>query len=478
LLSLLRGTIHVAGQATAMKTVMAPWYTADWLADNSHIDFHLTSAGQGGYQVLAEVTPRQLAARGNQRVLSVAHSESRDNRSSQYQAVSASGVQAFRVDQARLGLELRPDVSLRRFEITSGRLELPGLTALPSGVVTIDTDETILDLTVATQIDLDQLSRRVLATGSEIRFYGAGAQTFQITGSLNRLRGDRYARSESSSTADSPATGVSPLQIAGGISWERASLFGFDVDATSLQGTLENGVIRTQPIQTRVNGGQLNVMPQLDLDRQRLQLATGSRVSQLQLTPALCRRWVSYAVPVLADSSNVSGTVSARIQSFDFDLQNPERSTASGAMTIHAAEAAPTSELLALLQALDAIRLATKGKSDYSTKSITMQAQEVPITLSQGVISHSDMTFDLSDYRVRSSGQVGMNRSVRLVLDIPLEKMKGSSDYRTVRVPVGGTLDRLQIDTRQLLQGLGAREIENQINQQIDRQLKGLLDKL
>jgi hypothetical protein len=187
---------------------------------------------------------------------------------------------------------------------------------------------------------------------------------------------------------------------------------------------------------------------------------------------------VGLAVPMLASATTVRGTVSARIESFDYDLRFPERSVASGVLSIHEAEAAPEGGLRNLLQALDMIRTARKQASSYAAQSITMPAQDLPITLQGGVVSHEGLAFDMADYRLRSSGGVGLNRSVRLVLDIPLEKMRGSSDYRTVRVPVGGTLDQLQLDTGGLLRDVGAREIENQINRQIDRQFNDLLDKL
>jgi hypothetical protein len=465
------GTVHVDGRAPALKTVIAPWYSAPWLSDSSRVELHMTAAQENGFQLLAEIKPDQLSAGSGRRVLSVGRTQPATVRN------ASSGITVpprLLIDQARVALELKSNRGMDQFEIVGGQIELPGLTALPTGSINLSQGEPEVDLAIETQFDLDVLTHRLMPANSGIRFFGRGRDTFRVTGSPSRVQGTRLVAADST-RADG---GVRALHVTGGISWERGELFGLTVDASGIQGTLENGVFRTRPISCFVNGGELNVMPQYDLARQRLQLAPGSRISNLQLTPQLCRDWVGFAIPLLANSTTVRGTVSARIEEFDYDFQQPERSVVSGVVSIHQAEAVPESGLRTLLQALDVIRRSGNQSSNYASRSLTMPEQDLAVTLQNGVVSHSGLAFDLADYRIRSSGQVGLDRSMRLVLDIPLEKMRGSSEYRSVQVPVGGTLDRWQPDTRRLLQNLGAREIESQLNKQIDQQFDKLFDKL
>ena len=57
----------------------------------------------------------------------------------------------------------------------------------------------------------------------------------------------------------------------------------------------------------------MNIMPQYDLANSRLQLGTGSRVQNLKVTPELCREWLGYVAPMLADTAQVDGDVGLAI---------------------------------------------------------------------------------------------------------------------------------------------------------------------
>ena len=238
---------------------------------------------------------------------------------------------------------------------------------------------------------------------------------------------------------------------------------------------LQDGVVRTEPIHCSVNNGSLHVMPQLDLNTNRLQLATGSRVENLDITPELCREWLGYVTPMLADSANVSGQFSARVHRFDYDLENANGSTVQSILSVHDATASPGSSLTSLLQALDVLY---KGRT--LVRDIRMPQQEIAFELRDGFVRHDRAEFDLSGYRLKTTGAVGLNRQLQVTMDIPMEKtnVAGGNTARSIQVPVRGTIDSPMIDVSALIRNAAGNTIQDKIDNEVDRQLRKLFDRL
>ncbi len=127
----------------------------------------------------------------------------------------------------------------------------------------------------------------------------------------------------------------------GGISWESGLLWGLTLGPASVKANLDKGVLRTQPIQCSVNTGSMSIMPQIDLTSGRIQMGTGSRIENVDLTPELCRDWLAYLAPMFADAAEVEGKFSARVNEFDYHSATPEQSLITGTLTVHNAQANP-----------------------------------------------------------------------------------------------------------------------------------------
>ena len=94
------------------------------------------------------------------------------------------------------------------------------------------------------------------------------------------------------------------------------------------------------------------------------------------------------------------------------------------------------------------------------------------------MVTHNGLELHMADYRMTSSGSVGLNKQIQLVLDVPLERSSGNERSRSLQVPVGGSIGRPVLNTQGLLQNFGRQQIDKTINKQIDRGLNRLLDKL
>ncbi len=494
--SMLDGTLHVEGSGRAIQTLLAPWHNASWLAETSRVVADLAANADQKLQLRAIVQPGTIAAAASHPVRSVAQRSKTVPVAGNQRRVaggaplqfagqnsSARSPSMFQVDQAIADLQISASKEGSVCQIEKGTIQLPGIASVVSGTVQIVGSSVELDLTAETQYDLNILCSRLLAADSFIRLNGRGRDTFRLTGSPSMLQPGSAASSAAGArglAGDSvtAGAGLTPLRASGSISWESGSLWGLQAGPASVKAVLENGLLRTEPIQCRLNSGEISVMPQFDLVRQRLQLATGSRVQNVDLTPELGREWLAYLTPMLADAASVSGLVSARVERFDYDLNAPQNSDIAAVLTIHSGSASPGPSLLPLLEAIDVIRRADGSDRSSVVRSIVLPAQDVPVEVRQGFVMHQGLTIELNGYRAVSSGGVGLNRQVQLVLDIPLEKSGTGNSARSIKVPVRGTIDRLQPDTAALLQNLGTQAIEKKLNNQLDRQLNKLLDKL
>ncbi len=463
--SMLEGQVHIEGSGAAVKTLISPWHSATWLADQSGIQIDMTADPNRLLNIRALIQPAPVAQTAGTRVRSI---------SSRAFGMS---IPSFQINEALVDMNLAASEDGNLFQIQRGTIQLPGLAAVVSGTIHPVGQDIELNLEADTEYDLDILCRRLLSEDSFLLLRGHGREKFLITGSPSAVT-QKSADSRIYPVSSTGSLAISPLKASGGITWESGQLWGMQLGPASVKATLADGIVRTEPVQCSVNSGTLSVMPQYDIQAERLQFGTGSRVENVDLTQEVCREWLAYLVPLMADATHVQGTVSARIEHFDYQFLNPERSTINGLVTIHKAQADPGNSLTQLLGVFDLIRRAENSDRSSVVRSITMPEQQIPVELRQGYVLHQGLTLELAGYRTRTSGAVGLNRALQLTVDIPLEKTVEGTTARSLQVPIRGTIDSPQPDTSALLKNLGTQKIEQKINNQLDRQLNKLFDKL
>ncbi|MFN9717654.1 MAG: hypothetical protein ACK58L_03110, partial [Planctomycetota bacterium] len=245
----------------------------------------------------------------------------------------------------------------------------------------------------------------------------------------------------------------------------------------ALHETLDNQLLRSAQIQCQMNDCELNVTPQYDLSTSRLMLGTGSRVQNVQITSDVCRSWLGYVSPMLADAAEVQGLVSARVDRFLWDFESPQNSDASAQLTIHHAQASPGSSLASLLEVISMLRR-KDGAADLSQRSLILPEQTVPVTVRQGNVIHDGLVMDLNGYRLKTSGAVSLNEQIQMVIDVPLEKSTAAASGRSIKVPLRGSISSPQPDVAGLLQNLGTQKIQDKISNEVDQQFNKGLNKL
>jgi hypothetical protein len=463
------GAIHLEGSGAAIRTLLLPWFDASFLADRAQIITDLKASPKCEIEMGVRITPPGIASVSQGMMKTVSQSQTRTT------SVSAS---VFVIDEAVVDLKMTANNDASQFDISKGTITLPGLSSQVSGTVLMPDEGVLLDLTADTSYDLETLSRRIFAADSGLVFSGQSRDVF-------RLKGNPEALSGVVQQAVSRSALTKMLEGSGTVQWTSANLWGLGLGGASVQGTLENSLLRTAPIQCGLNGGQMNAMAQYDIASSRLELGSGSRIENVKITSELCREWLGYVVPMLADAADINGQLSMRVERFLWDMNSPQNSDIAGQLTIHQASATPGSSLASILQVVDLLRKRDET-SGLSSRSLSLPEQTVPVQVRQGYVLHDGLIMDLAGYRLKSTGAVGMNEQIQITLDVPLEKGTTSS-VRTIKVPLRGTIKSPQPDTTALIQNLGMQKIQEQlgtdkiqqkVGDEIDQTLNKGLNKL
>ena len=171
-----------------------------------------------------------------------------------------------------------------------------------------------------------------------------------------------------------------------------------------------------------------------------------------KLTPSALANAVGYALPAFAGSTQADGLFSFDVKESSIPASDPERGTVRGDLTVHAASVSPgpiVTEIAKLLGAKETT-LTQKGE------------QVVPVRLENGRVHHEKFTVLLGQSEVHSSGSVGLDKSLAIVLDLPIPpklldqylgnnpRLREALGKQRVAVPVGGTLSKPLIDAAKM----------------------------
>ncbi|MDD3468641.1 MAG: hypothetical protein PHE53_01515 [Thermoguttaceae bacterium] len=191
-------------------------------------------------------------------------------------------------------------------------------------------------------------------------------------------------------------------------------------------------------------------------DETVLTLAPGQVAQNIQLTQEVCDKVLAYASPVLAGAMQAQGVCSVFIDRAVIPLSNPSQADMLGWITFQQFQVS-SSPLLALLQVEGTVSMAENAT--------------VPIRIAQGRVAHLPTVLNFAtkqrdssgnvtgsrDFQVITSGSIGFDRTLNLVIDMPLptgwlknEKLNTALKDQRLRVPLVGTLNQPKLDQKTL----------------------------
>ena len=323
-------------------------------------------------------------------------------------------------------------------------------------------------------------------------------QDFQIVGRDKRkfaMQGPLFAaKTKSSGGASKSGTASWPpneLSAQAAIAWTSAYLQGFKFGEGELHAKLSQGVVTVDPIDMAVSNGRVKLAPRILLNENPAVLVVdrGRMLDRVHLTPEMCKAWIKYVAPLLADATKTEGVLSLDMTGAKLPLSDPGKGTARGTMHVHQARVGPGpigQQIEAVVRQIVAIADG-RGPSTTSNGSpgwVTMPEQSVEFQMVDGQVHHDGLKLEIGEVAVTTKGYVGTDQSLSLIATIPVrDQWVASSPIlaglkgQTIELPIGGTLTSPIVDNRvltSLTQKLLGGSVEGLLEKGLQEGLKGL----
>ncbi len=310
------------------------------------------------------------------------------------------------------------------------------------------------DLEIAGMLtyDLANLEPRLRAIlGKDVKISGKDTRPFVLTGPLH--------------PTDNSGLRFTALKGNVGLHWKSLKTYGCDIGAAELKAIAQQGWLQFYPIETTLNGGKMRLQPniRIDPDPTEVVLLAGPVIEKAQITPAMCAGALGYAMPALANVAEAEGAISLTLESGRIPLAAPTTSEVKGTFVLHTAKIGPS-----------AIVRELSGLFRIPPPTSLMKECRVPFHMVQGKVHHRDLELVFPDFTLKSSGSVGLDGSLALIVETSIPnrladaaRFTPAQKQQLVRIPVGGTIERPRLDPRaleSLTAILGRSVLENQLN--------------
>jgi hypothetical protein len=275
--------------------------------------------------------------------------------------------------------------------------------------------------------------------------------------------------------------------------WTGANLYGLPIGPGRLAATLGDGSLRLEPLALTVGEGQLTAAPNVRFDPEpaELSMPAGPILTNVRISTEVSEAMLKFVAPVLAGATQSEGLFSLRLDGARVPLGEPRRATSDGQLTVHSVRVVPgpmASQWVGLAQQVEALakRRDPASLTNRQVTLVSIRDQQVNFHVADGRVYHQNMDFQVGDVTLRSQGSVGLDETVSLTIEIPIqdawvakEPLLAGLKGQSLKVPVGGTLTKPQMDQRaianltgQLLQKGAGQAVGNELNKALDKFLK------
>lgn len=263
--------------------------------------------------------------------------------------------------------------------------------------------------------------------------------------------------------------GLPTLAFTTEIGWDAIEAYQFVSEEGRLRIALDGNRITLEPIHVPVSGGHLRQLPTIELEGETvmLHLRQGPVLENVNLTEPMCRGWLKYVSPTLANATAADGRLTLSVEDSRFPLADIGQGELRGNLNIHTARFGPgpfAGEILALVGQIQEIvgrRSTGTGRGAW----LLVDNQNVPFRVTEGRVFHENFAFMAGDMRVSTRGSVGLaDDSLDLMLSMKIPDkwladagpLLGALQGETIDLAVVGTVDDPRIDAAPLAE-LGKR---------------------
>lgn len=311
--------------------------------------------------------------------------------------------------------------------------------------------------------------------GESVQIAGQQARTFAMRG---RLTG-------------SPTTSDSWRQVTGeaAVGWTAMNLHGFQVGQGEIAAKLAEGQLRTNPIDVEVSDGRFTFSPVVQLvpGPAELHIPRGPLLTNVHLSPEMCKRGLKFVAPIVAETAVAEGRFSVTMDGGRIPLADPGGGDLAGHMAIRAqVKPGPVAQEFVVLvnELLSVVRRGNfQALNDQTGALLSIDTTDVEFRMVNRRVYHRNLKFVIGTLPITTQGSVGLDESLSMVAEVPLranllgrDLSLGSLEGQSLSIPIGGTLSKPKLDrgvlgqlTSRLLQNLTRGVLLDEVNKQLER---------
>ncbi len=288
-------------------------------------------------------------------------------------------------------------------------------------------------------------------------------------------------------------TQAATMNVTASLGWESARMAGIDLGPTSIPVRINETTLFITPSSVPVAQGKINLAGEVYYSPGPIWIRAtpGKFAESIRLTREMNERWLKYLAPLAADAAQIDGVIGVTLDEATIFLDAPEKNRVVGRLDIEGIDmtAGPlTNQIISSIEQLKAIAKATTPAAPVEANKIlvTMPAQPVEFSMQNGVVTHQRMFFQIDRAQIVTSGSVGMDSSLRMMAQLPLDDRWLGSDLKglkgqSVSLPIDGTLSRPRLDPagiRQVVTQLGTAAAKGAAENFLQQNLNKGLDKI
>ncbi|MCA8995868.1 MAG: hypothetical protein KDA80_02755 [Planctomycetaceae bacterium] len=274
------------------------------------------------------------------------------------------------------------------------------------------------------------------------------------------------------------------------VKWQEIEAFGLNSRNGGVRVLVDERTVSASPEEMKVNDGRVHQIPTLDYRNSptAMTFQEGPVLEDVELSEHVCRTWMKFIAPTLANAVSTKGRFSLESRRGTFLLGQPENSQLSGTLTISQAEVKPGPIIVPILGIIQTVQGMIPGLPVGNLSEmplLTIQNEEIGYRLEKGRVYHDDFGFSIGNVPLATSGSVGLDESLDLTLSMsipqawfprngPIAQLLANE---RLQLRVTGTLEAPIVDARPLADfgkriGIraGAGLLENLLNRRRRRQ--------
>lgn len=273
------------------------------------------------------------------------------------------------------------------------------------------------------------------------------------------------------------------------VGWKSIDVHGFAIGQGEIVARLADGQVRTNPMDVEVSDGRFTFSPviQMTPGPMELYVPRGPLLTNIHLSPEMCRRGLKFVAPIVAETTVAEGRFSISMDGGRVPLAEPRDGDLAGHMAIRAqVKPGPVAEefLVLVNEILSVLQRGNFRPLNAQTGSLlSIDTNDVTFRMVNRRVYHRNLKFTVGTLPITTYGSVGLDESLSMVAEVPLEAKLfgqdlslGSLEGQSLKIPIGGTLKKPKLDrgvlrqlTGRLLQNITRGALINEVNKQLER---------